>query len=301
MNVDAFPSEPENGFDEPVLKDMGRVAEAEIHAPRQFDIEAVFLSFCEDAPGFVHPHARNVAIAVVLVDRHNGRRRIDQDPSPPDSLPQEPVIPSHPPNGKWRQANQETFRKNKVIDTARGVQDSVPACPGSQGVRYTALKIEFFGDIQVPALTSHEEWAVKRGPDPHGFHEITEEKDIRVHIADQVVCREGLGLFEKVADKGRAEGAAHGISPVPGPDFLASLPSAGLIPENQDLDLRNQVRPGAEGVHLDQAVMPPERFGCGEKCQHGIKDNAGREEREGGKKAGALKSPRLLLLNRFRN
>ena len=63
--------------------------------------------------------ARQVLVAVILMDREQGRRRVDDERAPRSRPIKQPLIPFEPTDGERGHGIEQPARKGEVVDGSR--------------------------------------------------------------------------------------------------------------------------------------------------------------------------------------
>ena len=215
------------------------------------------------------PAARRMAVIVVLVNRRNRCGRIDHGHMPRAGRIDQPIIPHGPAHSEgWHLAIQPAA-EDEVVDASRLVQHRPLAHRAPQVCLPSAIgKVDRVFEVQVPSPPDHQQLCQPTCRVLDRGQEVGQQDDIGIDIRYEIIGGVLLGGGKYGIDSRCPGGGRLHSRDVPRPDGTCRLGRTGVIPENEDLDLRPPRTPRSERVALDARKRPSECLGDREQCNH---------------------------------
>src|SRR5262249_22909311 len=119
-------------------------------------------------------------------------------------------------------------------------------------------------DRRVPSAANNKESWILCPHTLNGSKKIEHKNDVAIHITNEVVPGDRLRLSKHVVEAIRPKFAALDMRFIPNAQLLRRLGRSFVVAEKNHLDIRMQQRPTFQGVPLNDADVPAERF-CSSK------------------------------------
>ncbi len=210
-----------------------------------------------------------VAVIVILVYGHNTGRNVNHVRAEMASLPNQPMVPPDAPDDERRHLRIQAAREEEKINAIRAALCARFECQQPQALGSSRLpQTDWLGDAGIPSPANHQK-ARMPGPDSlKGGEEIGEQENVAVDVAKKIVASERLGPVEQAVQTLGAELVAFDARLMAEAELRANLGRAGIVSEENHLNLWMKGAPARDGVSLDYSAVIAKRLGGREKGEH---------------------------------